>query len=99
MSSLLLEVVVVVRRDGEEEEEVLASRTCRNLRNGLGADWNPVVRSVGAFVGISFAIVSILTLLNRQVANDPNPEETSMAIYFTGFTDTGSGKPCTVVLD
>ena len=25
-------------------------------RSGLGADWNPVVRSVGAFVGIAFAI-------------------------------------------
>ena len=25
--------------------------------SGLGADWNPVVRSVGAFVGIAFAIV------------------------------------------
>jgi hypothetical protein len=26
--------------------------------SGLAADWNPVVRSVGAFVGIAFAIVS-----------------------------------------
>lgn len=24
----------------------------------LGADWNPIVRTVGAFVGIAFAIVS-----------------------------------------
>lgn len=23
----------------------------------LGADWNPVVRSIGAFIGIAFAIV------------------------------------------
>lgn len=29
-------------------------------RSGLGADWNPVVRSIGAFVGIAFAIVSSL---------------------------------------
>jgi hypothetical protein len=28
-------------------------------RSGLGADWNPVVRSIGAFVGIAFAIVSL----------------------------------------
>lgn len=28
-------------------------------RPGLGADWTPVVRSVGAFVGIAFAIVSL----------------------------------------
>jgi hypothetical protein len=26
---------------------------------GLAADWNPVVRSIGAFVGIAFAIVSL----------------------------------------
>lgn len=28
--------------------------------SGLGADWNPVVRSIGAFIGIAFAIVSNL---------------------------------------
>lgn len=27
--------------------------------SGLGADWNPVVRGIGAFVGIAFAIVCI----------------------------------------
>ena len=27
--------------------------------SGLGADWNPVVRSIGAFIGIAFAIVRI----------------------------------------
>lgn len=26
--------------------------------SGLGADWNPAVRSIGAFIGIAFAIVS-----------------------------------------
>ena len=26
--------------------------------SGMAADWNPVVRSIGAFVGIAFAIVS-----------------------------------------
>ena len=31
--------------------------------NGLGADWNPVVRSVGAFVGIAFAVVSLIDKL------------------------------------
>ena len=36
--------------------------------SGLGADWNPVVRSIGAFIGIAFAIVRILPfyyLFNR----------------------------------
>jgi Insulin-induced protein (INSIG) len=35
--------------DGEETGE----------RSGFAADWTPVVRSVGAFIGIAFAIVSI----------------------------------------
>lgn len=30
-----------------------------NSGSGLAADWNSVVRSIGAFVGIAFAIVSI----------------------------------------
>lgn len=37
-----------------EEVERPASRT----GSGLEADWNPVVRSIGAFIGIAFAIVS-----------------------------------------
>lgn len=37
---------------GEEDEQPV-SRT----GSGLGADWNPVVRSIGAFIGIAFAIV------------------------------------------
>jgi hypothetical protein len=30
-----------------------------SLVSGLAADWNPVVRSIGAFVGIAFAIVGL----------------------------------------
>jgi hypothetical protein len=32
--------------------------------SGLAADWNPVVRSIGAFVGIAFAIVSSQLFIN-----------------------------------
>lgn len=32
-------------------------RSASRSGSGLGADWNPVVRSVGAFIGIAFAIV------------------------------------------
>lgn len=39
-------------RGGEEDE-----RPVWRPGSGLGADWNPVVRSIGAFVGIAFAIV------------------------------------------
>ncbi|KAI9781407.1 MAG: hypothetical protein M1839_006001 [Geoglossum umbratile] len=34
----------------------VASETSDKAGNGLAADWNPAVRSVGAFVGIAFAI-------------------------------------------
>lgn len=35
----------------------------------LGADWNPIVRTIGAFVGIAFAIVSHLARLYMKEAN------------------------------
>ncbi|KAI9848740.1 MAG: hypothetical protein M1837_006827 [Sclerophora amabilis] len=35
---------------------------------GLGGDWTPVVRSVGGFVGIAFAIVSALQLAAGPVS-------------------------------
>ena len=38
-----------------EEEEVPSSRG----DNGLGTDWNRIVRSIGAFIGVAFAIVSL----------------------------------------
>jgi hypothetical protein len=38
---------------GEEEKEIDSTRL-------FGGDWTPVIRSVGAFVGIAFAIVSQL---------------------------------------
>ncbi len=37
---------------GDEDE-----RPASRVGSGVGADWNPVVRSIGAFVGIAFAIV------------------------------------------
>lgn len=40
---------------GNENDERPSSRA----GSGMGADWNPVVRSIGAFVGIAFAIVSL----------------------------------------
>ena len=36
---------------GEDEKEEAGA-----ARSGLGADWNPVVRSIGAFIGIAFAL-------------------------------------------
>ena len=41
-------------RSGQKGE-----RPSSRIGSGMGADWNPVVRSIGAFVGIAFAIVSL----------------------------------------
>jgi len=53
----------VFASNAESEESNLAKRGSDederpNARSGsgLGADWNPVVRSIGAFIGIAFAI-------------------------------------------
>ena len=46
---------------GGDEDERPGSRA----GSGLGADWNPVVRSIGAFVGIAFAIVRRDALTSR----------------------------------
>lgn len=47
VSKIMQERAVSPEVDGAEGQDV-----------GLAADWNPVVRSIGAFVGIAFAIVS-----------------------------------------
>ncbi|KAI4133487.1 MAG: hypothetical protein LQ338_000223 [Usnochroma carphineum] len=41
------------QEESQDEEE----RPSRAIEGVLGADWTPVVRSIGAFVGIAFAIV------------------------------------------
>ncbi|KAI9670379.1 MAG: hypothetical protein M1817_004422 [Caeruleum heppii] len=44
------------RRGSSTESDSSRSDAGRRSDSGMGADWNPVVRSVGAFVGIAFAI-------------------------------------------
>ena len=41
--------------NSSDEDERTGSRSGSGF-SGLGADWNPVVRSIGAFIGIAFAI-------------------------------------------
>ena len=43
-----------ISHSSDEEE-----RPASGAESGLGADWNPAVRSIGAFVGIAFAIVNL----------------------------------------
>ena len=73
-------------------------RSSGRFDNGLGADWNPVVRSIGAFVGIAFAIVSLSPHF-RLHSLTPAPEETPVAINVAGVSDTGLSQPCTLVFD
>ena len=43
-----------------------SERLRASSESGLGADWNPIVRSIGAFVGIAFAIVRGIFALPNQ---------------------------------
>lgn len=42
----------------KDRNSTLEDEETGSSASGLAADWNPVVRSIGAFVGIAFAIVS-----------------------------------------
>lgn len=65
----------------------------------FGADWTPVVRSVGVFVGIAFAIVcphsSSCRLCNHD-ANFPS-EKAPLDLNATSIPYLGPGQPCTLV--
>ena len=54
--------------DNDDDE-----RSSGRFNNGLGADWNPVVRSIGAFVGIAFAIVR-MPIPSLKVCTDDPPQ-------------------------
>ena len=59
------------RRLSNADEE----RPAAPFGSGLGADWNPVVRSIGAFVGIAFAIVRPPILNLPSSPNSPLPSK------------------------
>ncbi len=61
-----------------------------------GANWNQVVRGVGAFVGIAFAIVSTLSLGSKDVANLTSAQ-TPLAVYSAGLAHLGIGQPVSMV--
>ncbi len=67
--------------------------------SGLGADWNPVVRSVGAFIGIAFAIVSRgIQSLNNSIKLTDDTAQAPLAIDITGIPYVSTRQPCTLVL-
>ena len=50
-------IILNERPKTEDIDNERNEKTGSSLESGLGADWNPVVRSIGAFIGIAFAIV------------------------------------------
>lgn len=53
----------------------------------FGADWTPVVRSVGAFMGIAFAIVSFIHTLSHVSSNtNVNAEKATMDLHPAGVS-------------
>lgn len=64
---------------------------------GLAARWTPVVRSVGAFVGIAFAIVGWPCYGMEERCADTRIEKIALDEHATGLPDAGDGKPVFVV--
>ena len=78
-------------RDSEEEKRRLKPRS------GIDADWNPVVRSIGAFIGIAFAIVRLPSIDFWHQITDIGTAEVAMAINLTSLIDSGTRQPSTMV--
>ena len=73
---------------GEDQDPRPASRS----GSDLGADWNPVVRSVGAFIGIAFAIVSSGTIQSCKSSMKliRDTAEAPLAVHITGLPHLSS---------
>lgn len=57
-----------VSTSDSDNQERPSSRSSN--QSGVAADWTPVVRSVGAFVGIAFAIVSSVHSRKPELGRD-----------------------------
>ena len=68
--------------------------------SGMGAEWNPVVRSIGAFIGIAFAIVcAIFVLLDYELFANSSSAEIALAVHFAGLPHTCACQSGTMVFD
>lgn len=85
------------RRDGSPETDG---------KTWMGADWNPAVRSIGAFIGIAFAIVrnplnSPLPLLSSPITDErffsPPKAQTPLAINTTSLSHPRPSQPLPMV--
>lgn len=70
-----------------------------HARTSLGAEWNPIVRSVGAFIGIAFAIVSVFSCRYSLISGllTPPPAQATLAIDLASVIDASSRQPCNLV--
>lgn len=66
--------------------------------SGGMVDWMQVVRSIGAFVGIAYAIVRFPTNLATVNANSLFTAQTPLAIHASNLSDTLSCEPLLMVL-
>lgn len=78
--------------DQSEEEE-----SDRDGQSPMSEQINDVVRSVAAFVGIAFAIVSSCTLLQVYSYTNMSPASTSLAVHSTTDPDARSRQPRALV--
>jgi hypothetical protein len=69
----------------------------------FGADWTPVVRSVGAFVGIAYAIVRLPTLPSHLLILETEAnltaivEKTPLGLHTSSFPHFSASQPRTLV--
>ena len=68
-------------------------------RPNIGAHWTQVVRSIGAFIGIAFAIVSLSCAPRSRYADHHSAEKIALAINDAGFIHPCTGQSCAVVCD
>lgn len=82
-------------KDPSEKEE----RQTGGFSSGLGADWNPVVRSIGAFIGIAFAIVchGVRICVDDGIELTHFAAQASMAIHIPNLIDPRARQPSPLV--
>lgn len=80
--------------EGADEEEPVFDGN-----DDPGTDWALVIRGIGAFAGIVFAIVSVTLLIMHDKVAETNSctEESAMGVYDAGFHDACSSEPFPVV--
>lgn len=90
--------------EGEEDETVKddevegkVEKKERSRRGGWAPEWNDVVRSIGAFVGVAFAIVSLPSSRLFCTDADTSTEKASLAVNAAALADACTFQPGNMV--